>query len=54
MLQKDPVEISYQSLTDEPLAKKSKTDETVQAFKNQDKGKKTAKEPKSRSTRRAI
>lgn len=40
-----PVETSDQSLTDEPLAKKSKTDETVKAFKDQGKGKKSVKEP---------
>ena len=34
VLQKNPVELSDQSLTDKPLAKKSKTDETVTAFKN--------------------
>ena len=45
VLQKDPVEISDQSPTDEPLAKKSKMDETVKALKDQGKRKKTAKEP---------
>ena len=45
MLQKDPVEISDQSPTDKPLAKKSKMDETVKATKDQGKGKKPAKEP---------
>jgi hypothetical protein len=40
-----PMENSDQSLTDEPLAKKAKTDDTAKAFKDQGKGKKSKKEP---------